>query len=78
MPKVMVIGPYEFFFYSNEGTEPPHVHVRREDKSAKFWLEPVGLAGAQGFAGRETRLIARLVAKYREGLREAWDEFFTP
>jgi len=29
-PTVKRIGPYRFFFFGNEGSEPPHVHVRRE------------------------------------------------
>ncbi len=36
MPTVTRIGAYRFFFFSNEGTEPPHVHVEREDALAKF------------------------------------------
>ena len=27
-----------FFFYSNEGSEPPHVHVESGDGTAKLWL----------------------------------------
>lgn len=44
MPTVAQIGPYRFFFYSNEGDESPHVHAKREAKVARFWLDPVGLA----------------------------------
>jgi hypothetical protein len=44
MPTIDDIGPYKFFFYSAEGTEPPHVHVRRDQSTAKFWLAPVRLA----------------------------------
>ena len=50
MPTVLRSGPYRVYFYSHEGREPPHVHVDREDRSAKFWLEPVGLARNFGFA----------------------------
>lgn len=30
MPTVARVGSYRFFFFSNEGTEPPHIHVQRE------------------------------------------------
>ena len=30
LPTVARIGPYRFFFFSNEGTESPHVHVQHE------------------------------------------------
>lgn len=42
MPKVLEIGPYRFFFWSRENTEPPHVPVARDDQEAKFWLDPIG------------------------------------
>jgi len=35
-----------FFFFSNEGTEPPHVHVEYANGHAKFWLNPVELASS--------------------------------
>jgi hypothetical protein len=39
MPTVLRIGP--FFFVSLDCGEPPHIHVRRENMVAKFWLDPV-------------------------------------
>ncbi|MCI0405089.1 MAG: DUF4160 domain-containing protein, partial [candidate division Zixibacteria bacterium] len=44
MPTVARIKGFRFFFFSNEGHEPPHIHVEHGDKYAKFWLEPVELA----------------------------------
>ncbi len=41
MPTILRIGPYRFFFYSNEKGEPSHIHVQRERFLAKFWLNPV-------------------------------------
>ena len=41
MPTVLIIGPYRFFFYSSDGDEPPHVHVKRDDCAAKYWIEPL-------------------------------------
>jgi hypothetical protein len=29
VPTVIRIHGYRYFFYSNEGSEPPHVHVER-------------------------------------------------
>ena len=44
MPTVARIGPYRFFFYGNEGLELAHIHVQRDRRLAKFWLDPVTLA----------------------------------
>jgi uncharacterized protein DUF4160 len=76
MPTVARVGPYRFFFFSNEGTEPPHIHVQRERHLAKFWLQPVALARVAGFRAVELRRIERLVALQREPLLEAWHEYF--
>ena len=76
MPRVKKVGPYRFFFYSNEGTEPIHVHVQRERRLAKFWLEPVALAGTSGFTGQELRKIEKLVVANRDQFVEAWHEYF--
>ena len=48
--------PYRLYFYSHEPNEPPHVHVDRDDQSAKFWLDPVALARNLGFGPVELPL----------------------
>src|SRR5262249_55675133 len=40
MPTVLIIQGFRFFFFSNEGSEPPHIHVEKGDGYAKFWLNP--------------------------------------
>ena len=64
MPTVLRIGRYRFYFYSNEGQEPPHIHVKAGSDQAKFWLESVTLAANYGFRGHELNEIERLI---REG-----------
>jgi hypothetical protein len=76
MPTVGRFGPYRVYFYTNEGTEPPHVHIQREDKFAKFWQSPVILAWTKRFPAAELRKLERLVAAHRERLMEAWHENF--
>ncbi len=72
MPTVLRSGPYRFYFYSHEPNEPPHVHVDRDDLSAKFWLETVGLARNFGFSPKELRGIQRLVNEHQAEFLEAW------
>src|SRR2546430_8746289 len=40
MPTALRSGPYRFYFYSHEPSEPAHIHIDRDDLSAKFWLDP--------------------------------------
>ncbi len=76
MPTVARIGPYRFFFYGNEGLESAHIHVQRDRRLAKFWLDPVTLCGSKGFAAHELTRIESLVVENRERFLEAWREFF--
>jgi hypothetical protein len=69
-------GPYRLFFYSSDGDEPPHVHVERDEKTAKFWLGPVRLQGSGGFNRAEVRRIQRLVEERREEVLRSWDAYF--
>jgi hypothetical protein len=76
MPTTLRTGPYRFYFYSYDCNEPRHVHVDREDMSAKFWLDPdVTLAANYGFSRRELRDIERIVTQNLEKLRDEWDAF---
>lgn len=75
MPTVRGIpGPYRFFFYSFDCNEPKHVHVRRERKMCKFWLEPVTLSANDGFSAVELNRIRTIILKHLERIVEAWDE----
>ena len=56
--------------------EAPHVHVDRDDLSAKFWLDPVGLARNLGFSSSELHRIEHILAEHQYPLMEAWNEFF--
>ena len=76
MPTVLRSGPYRFYWYSHEPGEPPHVHVDRDEKSTKFWLNPVALARNFGFSARELGKIEKIVQKNKTSLVEAWNEDF--
>ena len=76
MPTVLSVGPFRFFFVSVDYSEPPHIHVSRENRVAKFWLDPVALQKAGGFSRHELDRIARLVDEHREQLLESWYDFF--
>ena len=76
MPTVLRARSYRFFFVSLDRSEPPHIHVRRENMVAKFWLEPVALERAGGFSRVELNAIVKLVYEHRERLLETWYEFF--
>ena len=76
MPTVLRSGPYRVYFYSHEPNEAPHVHVDRDDQSAKFWLGPIGLALNLGFSLVELRRIQRVLKENEAILLEKWNARF--
>ncbi len=76
MPTVLRVGPYRFFFYSNEGCEPAHVHVAASGKEAKVWLATLELASSYGFRPHELGEILRIASENRTLLLEAWNGYF--
>ncbi len=76
MPTILRHEGYRFFFYSLEGTEPPHVHVESGNDVAKFWLTPVQLAESHGFRSQELNRLRILVIEYGESFLEAWHAHF--
>lgn len=74
MPTILRIGRYRLYFFSNEGREPAHIHVKAGGDEAKFWLEPVALAANYGFRAHELNKIERIVMENLVILQEAWYE----
>jgi hypothetical protein len=67
---------YRFFFYSGDGGEPPHVHVRRDDREAKVWLDDLTVAANVGFPPHELAALVRKVGESRTGFMRAWHGYF--
>jgi len=76
VPSIRVEGPYAVYFTSHDRGEPPHVHVDREDSTAKFWLRPVRLAFNLGFSRHELRVIERMITEHEQRCLRAWNEYF--
>ncbi len=77
MPTVKIIGPYRFFFYSGDRDEPPHIHVERDNHTAKFWLQPVRLQNNGRFKRKELNRIQKLVEENQTLFLEEWNEYFS-
>ncbi|MDR2727058.1 MAG: DUF4160 domain-containing protein [Deltaproteobacteria bacterium] len=80
MPVVLTIGPYKFFFYSNEGhpLKAPHIHVRGGGGEAKLSLTPpCEVLESAGYTSSNLRLIRNLAAENKEFLTGAYHEYFS-
>jgi hypothetical protein len=75
MPTVKNIsGPYRFFFYSFDCSEPMHVHVERDNRTCKFWLNPIALSKNNRFSPRELSRIRKMILANLTIITEAWYE----
>ena len=56
MPSVLRVSGFRFFFFSNEGNEPPHIHVNMRRVMQSFgwhgyaWLIPKDSGVVSGLA----------------------------
>lgn len=75
MPTVLRLLGFRFHFYSDEGNEPPHIHIDIGDGECKFWLSPVRLASQQKMSSSELRKAERLVFENRILFLEKFYEY---
>ena len=48
----------------------------RDDKAAKFWLEPVRVEYNQGFGSAELQRVTGLVQRHQPTLVKEWNAYF--
>jgi hypothetical protein len=68
---------YAFRFRSNDGGEPPHVHISGNGGSAKIWLAPaVKMAAARGYSWQRRGEIIRISEAHRDEWIATWQRHF--
>ena len=75
MPTLLNEDGHRFSFYSADLDEPPHVHVTRDRKQAKVWLDPVAVARNGGFRPVEVRKVLRIIEAHRDEFLETWNDY---
>ena len=76
MPTVLKKDGFRFYFYSEEGTEPMHIHVAFGDGRAKYWLRPdVVLASSIGFKARDIKKAKNTIRDNLNLIEEKWNEY---
>jgi hypothetical protein len=76
MPTVLRVGGFRFFFYSSDRNEPPHIHVEKDNNTAKFWLTPIRLQDSHGFSRKELNKILSIIEENIELILGRWNEYF--
>jgi len=71
MPTVLRWSLYRAFFYSNEGREPAHVHVRVGDREVKVGLHDFSVAEKRGLSNTRNYVYLEKVARQSRGPDES-------
>jgi hypothetical protein len=76
MPTIVRKFGFRVYYYSHEPNEPPHIHVDKNGKSAKYWLDPLQLSVNMGFSPTELNQISLLLREHQNELMEHWNGYF--
>lgn len=76
MPTILELDGFRFYFFSNEGSEPVHVHVSKGDGIAKLWLDPLTVAYSKRLNPAELRRVREITFANRVMFVRRWNEYF--
>jgi Domain of unknown function (DUF4160) len=77
MPTILRLFGWRFYFYSDEGTEPPHIHIATYGGECKYWLSPVRLDKSENVKPSDMRKIEITLMENENFILEKWNEYFT-
>jgi hypothetical protein len=77
MPTLLVLNGYQFYFFSNEGEEPPHIHVDKADATMKVWLDTLEIAYNYGYNPKQVKFILKAIQEHKESFINGWNSFFS-
>jgi hypothetical protein len=79
MPTILMILGWRFFFYANEGNEPPHIHCKKGSAEGKYWLDAESFEAVEVHAYSMTpadrRTVRRIVFQHFDYILGQWSEF---
>lgn len=80
MPTVLYILGWRLFFYSNEGSDPMHIHAQKGDMECKFWIleEEVDIKEEFGYNLNPPRRkeIRKIIFQNFDLIVESWKTYF--
>ena len=80
MPTVLYILGWRFFFYSNEGSEPIHIHAEKGDMECKYWIlvEEVEIKEVFQFnlSPAARREVKKIIYQHFDLIVDSWNNYF--
>jgi Domain of unknown function (DUF4160) len=78
MPTILFINGFRFFFFSGDGKEPIHIHVKKGEGDGKIWILPEPKAAyLLDFTVQEEKQIMKIVTDNKELIIKKWNEYFS-
>ena len=79
MPTILLIHGWRFFFYSNEGSEPIHIHCQKGDMECKYWLNVDFIDIEEDYSynmgPKDNREVRKIIFAYFEFIETQWNKF---
>jgi hypothetical protein len=76
MPTVFEWKGWRFVFYSLDSIEPPHIHIRKDKKEIKVWLENIAIARNKRCTDKEVNELLNVIRLHQQEFLERWNEHF--
>ncbi len=80
MPTILLIAGWRLFFYSNEGSEPMHIHAEKADMECKFWLDVDNYELREAFSynlsSQAKREIRKIIYEHFDYIVAEWLKYF--
>ncbi len=77
MPTIFRKLGFRFFFYSDEGNEPPHLHVEKGEGRGKYWIDPVEKNYMNNFTKQDEKKADKIVEDEQDNFKKKWYDFFS-
>jgi len=78
MPTILFVMGWRFFFYSNEGNEPLHIHCRKGDQECKYWLDSANFEVEEAYSvnmsPRDKREVKKIIFEYFDFIEGEWNK----
>ena len=80
MPTILLVAGWRFFFYSNEGNEPVHIHAEKADKECKFLLKAeefeIVEVVSYNLSPSDKREVRKIIYEHFDYIVSEWQRFF--
>jgi hypothetical protein len=80
MPTVLYIYGWRFFFYSNEGKEPVHIHAEKGEMECKYWLieeeDMIEEVFTYNMSTRDKQEVVSIIRNHFHELIASWKYYF--